>query len=58
MLVAVVPAVVVPVADGPQRHAAVVGLAVELGVVVTAIGGPHCGGAQGGGVSGGLPFSV
>lgn len=42
LLIAVISAVVVAVAHRPQRHAAVVGLAGKLGVVVTSICWSHC----------------
>lgn len=43
LLIAVVSAVVLAIADGPQRHAAVVGPAGKLSVVVTPIIRTHCG---------------
>lgn len=43
LLIAVVSAVVLAIADGPQRHAAVVGPAGKLSVVVTSIVRTHCG---------------
>lgn len=43
LLITVVSAVVVAVANRPLWHAAVVGLAVKLCVVVTAICRSHCG---------------
>lgn len=43
LLITVVSAVVVAIANRPQWHTAIVGLAVKLGVVVTSICRPHCG---------------
>lgn len=43
LLITVVSAVVLAIADGPQRHAAVVGPAGKLSVVVTSIIRTHCG---------------
>lgn len=43
LLITVVSAVVVAIANRPQWHTAIVGLAVKLSVVVTSVCRPHCG---------------
>lgn len=43
LLITVVSAVIVAIANRPQWHTAIVGLADKLGVVVTSICRPHCG---------------